>query len=406
MRARRVLRIYLPADWPGKSRSCPWALLSDRGDVTARGRGEPPSWPDAGVCEAIIPAGQISWLTLRLPERLGRDAERIAAYALEDKLLEPPEAVRFQIRDIPGGSEKSATVVRRARVQEISDVLETAGRRLDRLYCEMQLLVVADGDWVVCRFDDSAFLKPGMAPGLAIDWPTGAPPEALQLAVAGARARDQLPQRIVVRCPPGQIPSLENWTSVLGLPSVAGPPFDPLVADADAAADLLGDAFLTRDSSRRALRRFQQAGTLLVAIAAAHTALAFGEWAWLAHQARALRQEAIAIYRESLPGARAPVLKPSLQLHREASSTLLLHGQAGAGDLLPMLGAIGAELPEGVAIRRIQFEMLSLQVVVTLSPPVLRRVLAALHQRGYGAEAETLRTESAGTEYRVRMRVR
>ncbi len=97
MKAERILRLYLQAHWTGLENSCPWALLTGGSDVIKRGESNASGWPSADVYEAVVTADQVSWLSISLPEKLGRDADKIIAYALEEKLLEPPEAMHIVI---------------------------------------------------------------------------------------------------------------------------------------------------------------------------------------------------------------------------------------------------------------------------------------------------------------------
>ncbi len=270
MKAERILRLYLPREWPSEEAGCSWALLARDFRVIGRGSGIPSQWPAADECEAVVTADQVSWLSISLPEKMGRDASRIIAYALEDKLIQPPETMHIVLSKEAG----SAIAIGRARLGEITEAVRAAGRKLDRLFVDMQLSAPADGEWTICRYGESTFLRMGSQSGLAIDWPGTAPPEALAIAVA--RAHGKLPTRLVVRLPAGKAATIDGWASVLGLPVVAGTSFDPLAASTAGANNLLTGQFAPTGASEAAGRRSRVALIALAALALGHTMLSLG----------------------------------------------------------------------------------------------------------------------------------
>jgi general secretion pathway protein L len=392
MKAERILRLYLPREWPSEEPGCSWALLTRDFRVIGRGSGIPSQWPAADECEAVVTADQVSWLSISLPEKMGRDASRIIAYALEDKLIQPPETMHIVLSKEAG----SAIAIGRARLGEITEAVRAAGRKLDRLFVDMQLSAPADGEWTICRYGESTFLRMGSQSGLAIDWPGTAPPEALAIAVA--RAHGKLPTRLVVRLPAGKAATIDGWASVLGLPVVAGTSFDPLAASTAGANNLLTGQFAPTGASEAAGRRSRVALIALAALALGHTMLSLADWAWLAYRASVLREESVAIYRQTFPENKAPLLDARVQMQREVDSALRLRGRVGSGDMLAMLATISEELPAGVQPRRILFDRSVLELVAML-PEVPR--LAWLHVCAHAATTwmppycdETLREAS------------
>lgn len=86
--------------------------------------------------------------------------------------------MHFVIPPSADRAEKSAIAIRRARLGEIIDAVTAAGRRLDRLYTEMQLAPSAAGEWTLCLFGDTAFLRLGADLGLA-PWTGPEPPRRM-----------------------------------------------------------------------------------------------------------------------------------------------------------------------------------------------------------------------------------
>ncbi|MBK9022012.1 MAG: hypothetical protein IPL72_19400 [Sulfuritalea sp.] len=400
MKAERILRLYLPREWPGEEAGCSWTLLARDFRVIGRGSGIPSQWPAADECEAVVTADQVSWLSISLPEKMGRDASRIIAYALEDKLIQPPETMHIVLSKEAG----SAIAIGKARLGEITEAVRAAGRKLDRLFVDMQLSAPADGEWIICRYGESTFLRMGSQSGLAIDWPGTAPPEALAIAVA--RAHGKLPTRLVVRLPAGKAATIDGWASVLGLPVVAGTSFDPLAASTAGANNLLTGQFAPTGASEAAGRRSRVALIALAALALGHTMLSLADWAWLAYRASVLREESVAIYRQTFPESKAPLLDARVQMQREVDSALRLRGRVGSGDMLAMLATISEELPAGVQPRRILFDRSVLELVAMLPEGAAPGMASRLRARGYDMDATVLRRDSAGSEYKLRMSVR
>lgn len=400
MKAERILRLYLPREWPGEEAGCSWTLLARDFRVIGRGSGIPSQWPAADECEAVVTADQVSWLSISLPEKMGRDASRIIAYALEDKLIQPPETMHIVLSKEAG----SAIAIGKARLGEISEAFRAAGRKLDRLFVDMQLSAPADGEWTICRYGESTFLRMGSQSGLAIDWPGTAPPEALIIAVA--RAHGKLPTRLVVRLPSGKAATIDGWASVLGLPVVAGTSFDPLSASTEGANNLLTGQFAPSGASDAPGRPSRLALVAFAALALGHTMLSLADWAWLAYRASVLREESVAIYRQTFPENKAPLLDARVQMQREVDSALRLRGRVGSGDMLAMLATISGELPAGVQARRILFDRSVLELVAVLPEGAAPGMASRLRARGYDMDVTVLRRDSAGIEYRLRMSVR
>jgi type II secretion system protein L len=331
---------------------------------------------------------------------MGRDASRIIAYALEDKLIQPPETMHIVLSKESG----SAIAIGKARLGEITEAVRAAGRKLDRLFVDMQLSAPADGEWTICRYGESTFLRMGSQSGLAIDWPGAAPPDALAIAVA--RAHGKLPKRLVVRLPAGTAATIEGWSSVLGLPVVAGTSFDPLAASTAGASNLLTGSFAPSGASESSGRASRLAVVALAALAIGHTVLSLADWAWLAYRASVLREESVAIYRQTFPDNKAPLLDARVQMQREVDAALRLRGRVGSGDMLAMLATISEEFPAGVQPRRILFDRSVLELVAVLPEGAAPDMASRLRARGYDMDATVLRRDSAGSEYRLRMSVR
>ena len=400
MKAERILRLYLPREWPSEEAGCSWALLARDFRVIGRGSGIPSQWPAADECEAVVTADQVSWLSISLPEKMGRDASRIIAYALEDKLIQPPETMHIVLSK----EANSAIAIGKTRLGEITEAVRAADRKLDRLFVDMQLSAPADGEWTICRYGNSTFLRMGSQSGLAIDWPGTAPPEALAIAVA--RAYGKLPTRLVVRLPAEKAAIVEGWSSVMGLPVVAGTSFDPLAASTVGANNLLTGQFAPSGASEAAGRSSRLAGIALAALALGHTMLSLADWAWLACRASVLREESAAIYRQAFPDNKTPLLDARVQMQREVDSVLRLRGRVGSGDMLAMLATISEEFPAGVQPRRILFDRSVLELVALLPEGAAPGMTSRLRARGYDMDATVLRRDSAGSEYRLRMSVR
>lgn len=407
MKAQRILRLYLHGDWASLETSCPWALLTGDLDLIKRGDSDARGWPPADEYEAVVTADQVSWLSISLPEKLGRNADKIIAYALEEKLLEPPEAMHFVIPRSVDRAAKSAIAIRRTRLSEIINAFSASGRRLDRLYTEMQLAPSTAGKWTVCRFGQTAFLRLGADLGLAIDWPGTVPPDALTLAIARARTTGDLPEGLVLAAPAKSVPNLGAWSSALGVPVTAGVSFDPLVASTAAASNLLAGPF-TPSSGKTGFagRSLRLSAIALLLAAIGHTLLSLADWVWLAHKTGTLREEATALYRDALPDTKTPLLNPSLQLQREAGAILRKRGRLGADDMLTMLALLSSELPPEAQARRIQFDRSGLEIISVLPDDSVPLIDSALRLRGYAMDATALRKDAAGTEYKIRMYLR
>lgn len=401
MKPARILRFHLPADWPRAGASCGWALLAPDGRLIQRGASDARHWPEADTHQAILAADQVSLLSAKLPRKLGRDGDRIVGYALEDKLIEPPEAMHLVVCRSGGEGEVSAVIaINRVRLQEIVDAFTAVGRPLDGVFTELQLAPVAGGQWLLCHSGKSAFLLIGRNRGLAVDWIDATPPDVLAVAIDQARARGALPKELRVAASPEQAVAAGAWSSVLGIPVVRTGEFDPLGADVTVATNLLTGPY-ARSAATRFPRLLRAAVMILLLAGVAHTVLSLADWIRLSQRAGALREEATAIYRAASPGG-GPILDPGLQLQREAGAVLRERGRVGPGDMITMLALLAGELPPGTKLRSIRFELPVLEVTATLPSGAVATLGEGLWLRGYAVRIGAT-ADGRGADHTIRM---
>ncbi len=137
---RQTLCVLIDEHWPHEP-AAPWVLADDAGVIHAQGTGPLAEWPQDVPLVVILGASQSSWHSVTLP--LGGAAldPRVIAYALEDALLEAPQAQHITVVDRHNeatGTQAELIVTAQARLRTIIGELQAAGRHPRLVLSELQ----------------------------------------------------------------------------------------------------------------------------------------------------------------------------------------------------------------------------------------------------------------------------
>lgn len=391
-----LLILTLPG--PG-AQSFSYVVSHDGMQVHEHGQAQADQLPSAGrgtEVVGLIPARQLSWHKVRLPDGLGpRSARLQAALAglLEDHLLQEPDQLHLAIgpsKDAEGNT--VVAVCQRAWLQAQLDQLQAAGLHVDRLAPA----------WPPHEQDDAA------APANILV--TGTPGQA-QVLTHGS---DNLPWLL---------PLSAVHSGLLAMPvDLPGAPQAQLLAEAAVAAEaenvlgreveLISPAQSALQASQSAwnlaqfefarhgpglwLRRLQAAwrqfahapvwrplrwGLLLLIL------LQFaGIFAWTQQTRQQLRQQKAQIeqiFRQSFPQVPV-VVDAELQMQKEVERLQQASGSVAAADLESMLTAAMQALPQAAHARQIEFTTGRLQLDgVQLPEPQWQQARSNLLARDY-----------------------
>src|SRR6185295_6366434 len=147
---------------------------------------------------------------------------------------------------------------------------------------------------------------------------------------------------------PGAAPDLDAWTSELGVALRPGEAWDWRTAPSGSGVRLTQERrrWSAFSSAKEILR---PAAWILGAALAIHAIALAVDWASLAGERGALRQQMESRFRDIFPDTVA-VVDPALQMRRKLAQARHAAGQPDSGDYIPMIGQVAAAakgLPSG-----------------------------------------------------------
>ncbi len=319
-----------------------WARLDRSGQVIARGRAAPSSLPAGLPCQAVLAAERMLWLRQAMPG--GRPLRGTAlVYALEDRLIDEPEAMLAMAGRTGADGTAMVAVVERAW---LNATLATLGEhRPGALLPEPMLLSATPDVWRLAWTD-----RPCLATGqgaVRLDRDETAALAWVGLALEQAQPR---PGRLEVLGTNDQpLLDVERWSDALGIEVSRAADYDWAtaawqVSQAGGEIDLLrGDWART---TRRAIewRPWRPAIRLAVALLALNLIGYLGMQGWQVWQARQLREANRAVFMTAFPDSKV-VVDPLLQMRRKVEELRHRAGESTPTDFLPMLARAGTALP-------------------------------------------------------------
>jgi len=391
-----VLRIYGSlADTPAR---CEWALVND-GQQPVSGEGTLAQLPQhAARVQLVIPAAQALLTRIRVPAAAKHRAGAVLAFAVEDRTIDEPESSQVSWLGA-AGEEDVVAVIDKAGLERWQGALAAAGVRGYEVHCETLFLPWTKSEWTLAWNGREGFVHTAEWEGAATDCGDRAtPPLSLRLRLEAAHARGAAPASIALYTTlPGAEPDIATWTRELGVGVRLAGTWDWRAAPADAGV------ILAQERQRWAglcglAARLRPAAWILAAALIFHTGALVLDWALLAHEQRALRQQMETRFRAMFPDAVA-VADPALQMRRKLAEARHAAGQADGGDFLPMVEQVAMAMkavPE-CALRVASYESgrMTLELAV---PNEAResRLMAALTEAGLSVVRSTAAKQRGG----------
>lgn len=408
-----LLRIYCRLQ--DESLGCEWACIDDDREPI---RGAGPLEGQladllqcvrrrrAGRVQLVIPAAQVLLTHARLPDTAKRRASNILAFAIEEETLHEPDANQVSWIGSTGDDDVLA-VVDRKQLQYWLDALGAAGIRVDEIHCETLLLPWIAGEWSLAWDGREGFVRTGEFQGAATDCGNRAsPPLSLQLMLEEAETRGAKPVSIALYtvAPADEssgervlMPDTAAWQRELGIAIRFAGEWDWRKGLTDASVNLLRERKSRRVFSGLTARLHPAAWIVGVALVL-HAIALTAEWALLASEQRALRQQMESRFRAIFPDAVA-VVDPALQMRRKLTEARHAASVLDSGDFLPMIEMVAAGLKESApdSLRAVTYEnaRMTLELAV-IDEAAVRRIVARLQETGFSVDVSPVPAE-AGT---------
>lgn len=390
-----LLRIYASlADQP---QHCQWALL-DGSRQPAVGEGRLADLPrGAGRVQLVLPAAQVLITSARIPLGARHDAGSLLAFAVEDRTAGDPDASQVSWLGSIGDADALA-VADKSGLQRWHQALGAVGIGVDEVHCETLLLPLQAGEWSLAWNGGDGFVRSGEFEGLATDCgDRDSPPLCLRLLLDEARTHGPGPTAIALYTTlPDALPDATAWQGELGVALRIAGTWDWRRAPADAGISLAQPRQPWRVFSG-AFARLRPAAWILGAALSLHAVSLVANWALLADDQRALRQQMESQFRATFPDAIA-VVDPALQMRRKLADARHGSGQADNGDFLPMIEQVAAaakDLPSG-ALRVMSYDGGRMTLELAASDPAAAQQLKLrLLQSGLGVDLSPVMTRGA-----------
>lgn len=395
----RLLRLYIPAEWPAQTAACEWQLCDESGRQLQLGASEPRHWPEAERCELILGAAQCLLLKAQLPKGVRSRTAEVLAYALEEQLIGETDDEHFVVGDtsanvartdaaMPEGEVTAVWVIARARLRTLLGVLRPLGRVPQRLISEIQLAPRHAG-WTICLHGPHAatgFARLAAEDGFTFDLPDCAePPLELRLALQAAQKSGSPPAAIdVYGAGSFDAAAAAAWQRALGVPVHLAGEYVWRECSGKDARNLLGGEFAPPRQPQEGWGNWRPALGLGALAFVIYSAYSFGEWIWLDHQRSQLKQEIADSFRAAAP--QQPIQDPPVQMQRLHDQMRRERGQLGSTDFLPLL-ATASEVASGQGtLRSIGYEDGRLEIsLVMKSAADAERLRDTMTRRGLAA---------------------
>lgn len=396
-RAPSTLQIHLPDRWPD-----PGALGEPRVRWSRRDGGRIDAGvsavreiPTADRVTVVVPCARVTFARALLPRGSAAKLARLAAFAIEDKIVPAPEDVHVAVLDELATGERLVAVLDKAWLGLALEELEAQGARPDRLVAESQLVSHAPDTWTVAWFGDGGFATLGSPEALALDASIdGRPPLALKLAQDERTARGEGAARVrVLLAPDAPAPDVEKWSQSLHVPVTLDGRWTPESIDAAGigTTDLLAGGSTADALPGDLLPRLKPAALVLAAVLGVHALLTVGDWMRLRYQSGALQARMEADFRAVFPEAQA-VVDPRLQMTRNLADLRRAAGEPDAADAIPLLARVSPALRAANArAQSLKYERGQLELELAVAPGEAPEALAArLRSPGIAVRVEKI----------------
>lgn len=396
-----LLRIHIPSSWPDAEpdATLPWCRLGSRGERLDAGSATLAALPRTEACELVIPAELVLLTHATLPRGSRQKMRQLLPYAIEDKLVNDPDAVHVAAGAARADGQIALAAVDKAWLARVLARLDAAGLRPRSAWPETLLPALPAEGWVVVWDGRSGFLRSGAQAGLSLDDGSAErPPAALVLSAAAARAAASLPKQLLVRLhADAPSPDMDAWSQALGIPVALGETWSPLQHPdtPSGGIDLLQGAFASSSLARDwwpALRLpLILAGLLLLLQVGATTT----EWVLLKREKQQLQTAMEQHFRTAFPDARVVVDAP-LQMQRNLAELRSASRQLTPGDFLPLLArtATALDADSRNRLRAVHYDSGQLRLEVALPD---RAAADALQARLNGAGLDSRVDDVSGS---------
>jgi general secretion pathway protein L len=355
----------------------------------------------AAPLQVWLPAGDALLTVARVPSKSRARIEQALPYALEDQVIGDPETMDYRWV-VQEDESLAVAVTAKSRLEAVAAALRDAGIAVANL-CPATLAVpFSDGVWTAAWDGAEWLVRTGRVMGFvcppALD---GGIPPGIRGAIAEARDKEHLPERLLVLNAPPDVVA-DAWSEALAVP-VESRAMDFWGHAEAGPINLMPRAFGAPGAGMQTLRRVAPAMAMLALFAVGWVAFNGWELYALKRQHEATRAEMLDLFKKSFPEAKS-IVDPALQMARNLSALQAGGGNSSPTDLLPMLTQTATALGGGTHPRAIQYADGGLTLDVTVGDfQAMETLRTAIASKGLDAEVANATNREGKVEGRLRV---
>lgn len=395
----RSVSLRLPRGWPESDPSVYW--WSGDGSGHVENLAQLPAAVRSAPVQVWTPAADTLLTQAKIPTRSRARILQALPYALEDQLLDEPEALHFAyVREAEGAL--AVAVTQRSRLNIWLEILKGAGIRPATLCPANLALPLQARAWSAAFVDGELWVRRSAYSGFVTLAATAAAPPLLVAAFKEAAAQGHAPDSLVVYGAPPDF-SAESWSSALQVPVVAETVDFWLVATPP-TLNLLQADFGHAAHLRQLARPLRPAIAMLAIWLVVTLAIDVAEWIRLRSSYRDYTAQMRTVFQQSFPEVKT-VLDPAAQMQRQLEALQTRGG--GPADLLPLLTQIAPTLKAqeaNVKLHGLKYTERSLTIELALpnyqALDAMKNALQAAN-----LDVEVLAANGRGNEVDGRLRV-
>lgn len=401
-----------------------WVFV-DAGREPMGGEGPPKDLPaHAYQVQLVLPAAQVLFARARLPSAARRHSGQLLAFAVEDETLGEPDANQVSLLGRSGDEDVLAVVDRKGLAQSVA-ALSAVGIEVHEVYCETLLLPWAAGEWSLAWNGRDGFLRTGELEGVAVDCGDAASPPLSLLLMLEEAGREKPASIALYRVSGGissgpdahidpdnivrgegitreaaepddiAVPNIEAWQRALGIPVRIAGTWDWRSTSGQSSFNFL-QAPKGGQLLRGLLPRLRPAAWIAAAALVIHLTALITDWAVLASEERALRQQMETRFRQLFPAA--AMVDPALQMRRKLAEIRHAAGVPDTADFLPMLETAATLVQQEAPgkLRAISYENGKMTLELAVEEARAQPIAAGLQKAGLVVDAGPASAEGSG----------
>jgi general secretion pathway protein L len=296
--------------------------------------------PDTSTCVLVVPADRVTFLEVELPKKNRTDFLKALPFAVEDRIMVPPDSVHV-IAGTPKGNSLPVAIIDRKWLRSIMDTPQQAGYQVTGLYSEISLLPIVENGWSLFHSDQGWIVRTGSESGFLL------PDEMNTPDVWQTFMGDKPPQSMHIHCNETiQIHDFDGQVSYYDDSSAVTDALTKIATGKSQAWNLLPDEFATHRSKTGNFGAFKTALSMLVMAAVVHITASTTQWITMKHESQQLRSGMESSFKKAFPQVKT-IVDPEMQMKRNMADLLVAHGQADSADLLSQLQTYGKSIQSG-----------------------------------------------------------